>query len=559
MLGAGKFGEVRVAQHNQTKEFCAVKIVQRTKLKSKKDVDHINREITFMKMLRHPHVVQLKEALQTSNNIYLFMELVEGGDLIDRVTRDRYLPEKTARKFFQQLIVAVRYFHLQRIAHRDLKLDNLLLDKNDNLKVADLGLANLAEDSDLMLTVVGSPHYVAPEVLRQASNGSSSSSNTSTNTNTNNPQQQQQQQQQAPPSSTAGGVVDFGAAHQHHHLQQPPTPGATNLADKNAQKAQQDAGKFQDGYDGFMADMWSCGVILYTMLSGHYPFDDPERKKLFMLINRGEFRMSSKILPAAANLINKLLVIDPKERYTINDILNDPWFLIDFDQSLLALGSMAPLKAGTPQASSLTPSRANKGLMPSPQQDNIMSVSTNVQTHQQTMAMNGGASSPLVNRLGEATPEANVALTNAINNHNNNISNSGAGAGASAERPHAMFFYLGDVDNCANTMCEVLRRMGALFKNPEQVLSEDEQRQHKQNNSSANDRNLFGYCNPRAGTSLQVFHIAMRGLKKADGSDAHVTSVIVMHRIGQTSDFEAFAQSLFKNLGAKVSRDQPKV
>ena len=75
MLGSGKFGEVRVAQHNTTKEYCAVKIVQRTKLKSKKDVDHINREITFMKMLRHPHVVQLKEALQTANNIYLFMEL----------------------------------------------------------------------------------------------------------------------------------------------------------------------------------------------------------------------------------------------------------------------------------------------------------------------------------------------------------------------------------------------------------------------------------------------------------------------------------------------------
>ena len=465
-----------------------------------------------MKMLRHPHVVQLKEALQTTNNIYLFMELVEGGDLIDRVTKDRYLSETTARRFFQQLIVAVRYFHLQRIAHRDLKLDNLLLDKNDNLKVADLGLANLAEDSDLMLTVVGSPHYVAPEVLRQANpppaNNNNEGGNASPNSNNSSGQQ---------------------------------TPGATNLADKNAQQAQQLAPS-ADGYDGFKADMWSCGVILYTMLSGHYPFDNPERKKLFTLINKGDFRMSSKIGPQAANLINKLLVINPKDRYTISDVLEDPWFKVDFDHSLLGLGTMSPQKTGTPQASTLTPSK-HSGVLPSPQQP------AGFQMAQSTMVPQNHQSSPLVNKLGEATPETRRDLSADKNNSSNNNP---------AERPHAMFFYLGEVDGCSNTIMEVLKRMGALFKNPEQVLSEDEQRQHK-NNTSASDRNLFGYCNPRASQSLQVFHIAMRGLKKADGTDANVTSVIVMHRIGQPSDFQTFAQTLFNNLGAKVSKDQPKV
>ena len=440
-LGSGKFGEVRAAFNTATNEQLAVKIVLRSKLTSKKDVDHINREITYMKVLSHPFVVQLREALQTTNNIYLFMELVEGGDLIDRIGRER-LTEARARKYFQQLVVGVRYCHANKIAHRDLKLDNLLLDKKDNIKVADFGLANLATVDPMMHTIVGSPHYVAPEVLRVADE-----------------------------------------------------PRDSSL-----------------GYDGFGADLWSMGVILFTLLSGHYPFDDENRRTLFNKITAGDFRMSRSFTPASANLVQNLLVVDPAKRYTINDILNDPWFKVDFDPALLALGG-----AAVPVA---------------PQ-------------------------SPLNVSMADNDPRLEAARCAAIEARNPTNPRSRSpiltATADAAKRPVAFWFRGDSVDACMASVCEALRRMGCLFQDPDAVVGAAGAR-------VGTARELVAYRNKpapaataapgaAAGAPVQIFQV---GVWKTEPG-AQSCAVAVEPRGGDTSEFAALVRALFESLGAKVS------
>jgi len=124
-----------------------------------------------MKLVRHPHVVQLKEVLASRSKIFIVLELVTGGELFDKIVADGRFKEKTARFYFQQLCVGTAYCHLQGVCHRDLKPENLLLDDQGNLKISDFGLSALYEqdaDSDrasLLHTTCGTPNYVAPEVL----------------------------------------------------------------------------------------------------------------------------------------------------------------------------------------------------------------------------------------------------------------------------------------------------------------------------------------------------------------------------------------------------------
>ena len=95
------------------------------------------------------------------------------------------------------------------------------------------------------------------------------------------------------------------------------------------------------GYSGLMADVWSCGIILYVMLSGHQAFDDKSLKALFNKIERGQYQMSRYFSEGARNLIAKILIVDPTKRYTMNDIIADPWFRVNFDAKLLELGTDA--------------------------------------------------------------------------------------------------------------------------------------------------------------------------------------------------------------------------
>ena len=258
-LGTGAFSKVKLATDNESGLKWAIKIIDKEQLAREHLEEQLKREIAIMKSLNHPHIVHLREVMQTANHIYMVLEVIKGGELFDRIVESKRFDEATARRFFQQLVAGVRYCHAQGIAHRDIKPENLLLDEHDNLKISDFGLSNLqpTNRAALLQTVCGTPNYVAPEVLKER------------------------------------------------------------------------------GYDGFKADAWSCGIVLFVMLAGYLPFDDPNQNALFNKIERGDFRMSRNFTEGAKDLI-----VDPTKRLGLEQVMQHPWFLVDADKALISAGQV---------------------------------------------------------------------------------------------------------------------------------------------------------------------------------------------------------------------------
>lgn len=125
----------------------------------------IEREIVIMKLIEHPNVMKLYDVWETSTELFLILEYVEGGELFDYLCNKGRLPPSEALGYFQQIIHAVHYCHSFNIAHRDIKPENLLLDKNMKIKVADFGMAIWQDKTEFLSTSCGSPHYAAPEVV----------------------------------------------------------------------------------------------------------------------------------------------------------------------------------------------------------------------------------------------------------------------------------------------------------------------------------------------------------------------------------------------------------
>ncbi|KAJ2555243.1 Protein kinase [Coemansia sp. RSA 1933] len=163
-VGVGSFGKVKLAVHSQTGHKVALKIIGRSKLAHSDMIGRVNREIQYLKMLRHPHIIKLYEVITTSTDIIMVIEYA-GGELFNYIVERGRMNEKDARRFFQQIVSAVEYCHRRNIVHRDLKPENVLLDPYDNVKVADFGLSNIMKDGEFLQTSCGSPNYAAPEVI----------------------------------------------------------------------------------------------------------------------------------------------------------------------------------------------------------------------------------------------------------------------------------------------------------------------------------------------------------------------------------------------------------
>lgn len=169
MLGQGTFAKVYHARNLVTSQNVALKVIDKEKVLKVGLMDQIKREISIMRLVRHPHIVQLYEVMATKNKIYFVLEYVKGGELFNKVAKGK-VKEDVARKYFQQLISAVDFCHSRGVYHRDLKPENLLLDENGNLKVSDFGLSAFAEckrQDGLLHTTCGTPAYVAPEVINR--------------------------------------------------------------------------------------------------------------------------------------------------------------------------------------------------------------------------------------------------------------------------------------------------------------------------------------------------------------------------------------------------------
>ncbi|KAG2647688.1 CBL-interacting protein kinase 3-like isoform X1 [Panicum virgatum] len=250
-IGEGTFAKVRIAKNMETGDHVAIKIIDKAKVQKHKLVEQIKREICTMKLIQHPNVVRLYEVMGSKRRIYIVLEFVMGGELHDIVATSGRLKEDEARRYFQQLINAVDYCHSRGVYHRDLKLENLLLDIAGNIKISDFGLSAISDqvkNDGLLHTTCGTPNYVAPEVID----------------------------------------------------------------DK--------------GYDGAIADLWSCGVILFVLLAGHLPFEDDNIASLYNKISGAQFTCPFWFSAGAKRLVTRILDPNPSTRITVPQVQKDPWF-----------------------------------------------------------------------------------------------------------------------------------------------------------------------------------------------------------------------------------------
>ncbi|XP_071702982.1 CBL-interacting serine/threonine-protein kinase 1-like [Rutidosis leptorrhynchoides] len=258
-LGEGNFGKVKYAKDVQTGHPFAVKILEKTRIKNLNFSDQIKREIATLKILKHPNVVRLHEVLASKTKIYMILEYVKGGELFETIASKGKLPESEGRKLFQQLIDGVSYCHDKGVYHRDLKLENVLVDTKGRIKISDFGLSALPQhlrDDGLLHTTCGSPNYVAPEILNNR------------------------------------------------------------------------------GYDGAVSDTWSCGVILYVILTGYLPFDDRNLAVLYQKIFKGDVQMPKWLPLGAKNLIKRILDPNPETRITMAEVKVDEWFKQDYTPAI---------------------------------------------------------------------------------------------------------------------------------------------------------------------------------------------------------------------------------
>ncbi|XP_028251121.1 MAP/microtubule affinity-regulating kinase 3a isoform X11 [Parambassis ranga] len=255
-IGKGNFAKVKLARHILTGREVAIKIIDKTQL-NPNSLQKLFREVRIMKILNHPNIVKLFEVIETERTLYLVMEYASGGEVFDYLVAHGRMKEKEARAKFRQIVSAVQYCHQKHIVHRDLKAENLLLDADMNIKIADFGFSNEFTLGNKLDTFCGSPPYAAPELFQ---------------------------------------------------------------------------GK---KYDGPEVDVWSLGVILYTLVSGSLPFDGQNLKELRERVLRGKYRIPFYMSTDCENLLKRFLVLNPAKRGTLEQIMKDRWINTGFEEDEL--------------------------------------------------------------------------------------------------------------------------------------------------------------------------------------------------------------------------------
>ncbi|XP_077394490.1 MAP/microtubule affinity-regulating kinase 3a isoform X9 [Festucalex cinctus] len=255
-IGKGNFAKVKLARHILTGREVAIKIIDKTQL-NPNSLQKLFREVRIMKILNHPNIVKLFEVIETERTLYLVMEYASGGEVFDYLVAHGRMKEKEARAKFRQIVSAVQYCHQKHIVHRDLKAENLLLDADMNIKIADFGFSNEFTLGNKLDTFCGSPPYAAPELFQ---------------------------------------------------------------------------GK---KYDGPEVDVWSLGVILYTLVSGSLPFDGQNLKELRERVLRGKYRIPFYMSTDCENLLKRFLVLNPAKRGTLEQIMKDRWINAGFEDDEL--------------------------------------------------------------------------------------------------------------------------------------------------------------------------------------------------------------------------------
>lgn len=228
-------------------------------------------EVTLHKHVGiHQNIIHFLASGEDPVWTWIAMELADGGDLFDKIEADVGVGEDVAHLYFTQLISATGYMHSKNVAHRDIKPENILLSASGDLKLADFGLAALWRLNGavrLCTTVCGSPPYIAPDVVAVGRN-------------------------------------------------------------KKRTSLQKEEGI---GYKADGADIWSCGIVLFVLLVGNTPWDEPtehspEYREYVETQGRPRDELWSQVPPDAMSLLRGMLKIDPRQRFTLEDIRRHPWF-----------------------------------------------------------------------------------------------------------------------------------------------------------------------------------------------------------------------------------------
>ncbi|XP_021705898.1 serine/threonine-protein kinase par-1 isoform X4 [Aedes aegypti] len=165
-LGQGTYGKVQLGINKETGQEVAIKTIKKSKIETEADLIRIRREVQIMSSVQHPNIIHIYEVFENREKMVLVMEFAAGGELYDYLSERKVLSEEEARRIFRQVATAIYYCHKHKICHRDLKLENILLDENGHAKIADFGLSNVFDEQRLLATFCGSPLYASPEIVK---------------------------------------------------------------------------------------------------------------------------------------------------------------------------------------------------------------------------------------------------------------------------------------------------------------------------------------------------------------------------------------------------------
>jgi len=256
-LGQGAFGTVKLATkaHDPSTEY-AVKFIDKSQMDDLDDVERIYRESAILTSLKHPNIIRLYEVLDTTEWVLIIMEYADGGELKDFIASkaNNILEEHLACDILNATLNGLEYCHRRKVIHRDLKSENILIDTQGSIKIADFGLSNTIQFGKRMGTACGTPSYIAPEIVR-------------------------------------------------------------GDCSKNSDSAS----------SGAECDIWSVGVILYSMICGFLPFQSSNIKGLYEKILRGDYTIPDYISPQSKDLIAKMLTVDIEKRINLSQIRTHCW------------------------------------------------------------------------------------------------------------------------------------------------------------------------------------------------------------------------------------------
>eukprot|EP00011_Vannellida_sp_DIVA3-517-6-12_P002842 CAMPEP_0114607050 /NCGR_PEP_ID=MMETSP0168-20121206/1872_1 /TAXON_ID=95228 ORGANISM="Vannella sp., Strain DIVA3 517/6/12" /NCGR_SAMPLE_ID=MMETSP0168 /ASSEMBLY_ACC=CAM_ASM_000044 /LENGTH=486 /DNA_ID=CAMNT_0001817923 /DNA_START=114 /DNA_END=1571 /DNA_ORIENTATION=- len=327
-IGEGSFGKVKIGVHSETKQKYAVKVMKKSMLLEARLVDQIKREIAILKLINHKHVVRLYEVMSSPQKLYMVLELVTGGELFWSLVSAGRFDEDTARKYFQQLIDGVEYCHSLGVYHRDLKPENLLLDADGALKITDFGLSAYTgsgmpnEDEREKAEADKRKHLEAMVDAKVQSHGRL----------TNIPHLPLTKSIE----KLARNKGRYRKAEAHEpHPQAPLSPPRRMLQTKcgTAHYAAPEVLRSK-GYDGGPADLWSCGVILYVLLSGDMPFEAELESELHDKICRVELKYPDCFSPEVVEFLKLFFVADPTKRIDVAGIKAHPWFRVGYQEEV---------------------------------------------------------------------------------------------------------------------------------------------------------------------------------------------------------------------------------